>query len=256
MRGFIPPQTQEETVFCKKAYLLCEKTDKLHIKSFSTFLNLREKELFISQFNKFSGMKLDFYAGFEGDGERLIACVCHEYDEIYPYDYPISVLYSEINGDDKLNHRDFLGAIMNLMIKREYIGDIIVENDKCFIICHNQMAPIIISELKKVRHSFVDFEYYYQPVVYHRQVLQQKNVTVASLRLDAVVSAVLNCSRNEASTLIKQGLVSVNHLLSKRSDFEIMDDDVLSIRGRGKYKLSFDGSKSRKDRFFITYYKY
>ncbi|MBR4036287.1 MAG: DbpA RNA binding domain-containing protein, partial [Oscillospiraceae bacterium] len=227
-----------------------------HIRSFSTFLDLRQKELFVSQFNKFRGVKLDFYAGFEGDSERLIACVYDEYDQIYPYEYPISILRSEINGEDKLNHRDFLGAIMNLMIKREYIGDIIVEDNVCYIACHNQMAPIIISELKKVRHSFVDFDYYYEPVVYHRKYTQQKSVTVASMRADAVVSAVLNCSRNEASTLIKQGLVSVNHLIVKRSDFEIVDNDVISIRGRGKYMLSFDGAKSRKDRFFITYYKY
>ena len=256
MRGFIPPQSQEETVFCKKAYSICEKVEKVHSKAFSTFLDLRQKELFVSQFNKFSGIKMEFYAGIEGDSERTIACVCDEYDEIYSWDYPLCVLKSKINGEDKLSHRDFLGAIMNLMIKREYIGDIIVQNDECFIVCHNNMAPVIISELKKVRHSFVDFDYYDQPVNYTRQVSQSKSITVASMRLDAVISVVLNCSRNEGSGYIKQGLVSVNHLAVKRSDFEIIDNDVLSIRGKGKYKLSFDGSKSRKDRFFITYYKY
>ena len=256
MRGFIPPQNQEETVFCKKAYSICEKAEKMRMKSFSTFLDLRQKELFISQFNKFSGIKIEFSAGYTGDSERTIACVYDEYDEVFSWDYPISVIRSEINGDDKLTHRDFLGAIMNLMIKREYIGDILIENDICYIICHNNMAPVIISELKKVRHSFVDFEYYDQPVEYTRQISQQKSITVASMRLDAVVSAVLNCSRNEGSVLIKQGLVSVNHLLAKRVDFEIMDEDILSIRGKGKYKISFDGSKSRKDRYFITYYKY
>ena len=202
------------------------------------------------------GLKIDFYAGIDGDSERLIACVFDEYDEVFQYDYPISILKSEINGDDKLNHRDFLGAIMNLMIKREYIGDIIVEDDVCYIACHNQMAPIIISELKKVRHSFVDFEYYYDPVIYSRKYTRHKSVTVASMRADAVISAMLNCSRNEGSTMIKQGLVTVNHLDVKRADFEIVDKDIISIRGKGKYMISFDGAKSRKDRFFITYFKY
>lgn len=256
MRGFIPPQTQEETVFCKKVLTLCEKSEKFNIKTFSTFLDLRQKELFISQFNKCHGIKLDFYAGFDGDSERCIAGVCNEFDEIYTYDYPISILYSKINGEDKLTHRDFLGAIMNLMIKREYIGDILVKDDVCFIVCHNTMAPILISELKKVRHSFVDFEYYDKPLVYNRKISITKNTTVASLRLDAVVSAILNTSRSEANSLIKQGLVSINHLISKRIDFEMVDGDVLSIRGKGKYKLSFDGGKSRKDRYFITYSKY
>ena len=212
--------------------------------------------MFISQFNKFSGINLDFYAGFEGDSERCIACVYSQWDDVYTYDYPITILYSQIYGDDKLTHRDFLGAIMNLMLKREYIGDILVIDDKCYIACHNNMVPVIKSELKKVKRSFVDFEEYTKPLTYIRTVSLKKSVTVASLRLDAVLSAVLNISRSEAVTLIKQGLVSVNHLLSKHSDFEIMDGDVLSVRKHGKFKLCFDGTKSRKDRFFITYLKY
>lgn len=256
MRGFIPPQTQEEVVFCKKAFELCYKSEKLGFKSFSTFLDLRQKELFVSQFNKCSGIKLEFYAGFAGDSERCIACVYNEYDEVYTYDYPLVVLHSKIRGDDKLSHRDFLGAIMSLMIKREYIGDIIIENDECYIVCHTTMAPILRNELKKVKHSFVDFDFYDGELIYNRKISLSKSVTVASMRLDAVIGAVLNVSRNEASTMIKQGMVSVNHLLTKRSDFEIIDEDILSIRKYGKYKLCFDGGKSRKDRFFITYLKY
>ena len=256
MRGFIPPQNREETVFCKKAYEQCERTDKLGIKTFSTFLDLRQKELFISQFNKFSGLNLDFYAGFEGDSERLIACVYSQWDEVNTYDYPITLLHSQIYGEDKLTHRDFLGAIMSLMLKREYFGDIIVSGDECFIACHNNMVAVIKSELKKVRRSFVDFSEYEDILDYTRIVSQAKNVTVASMRLDAVMGAVLNISRSEAVSIIKQGNVSVNHLMTKHSDFEIMDGDILSIRKYGKYKLCFDGSKSRKDRFFITYLKY
>ncbi len=256
MRGFIPPRNSDETVFCKRAYSLCEKADRMGIKVFSEFLDLRQKELFVSQFNKFCGLYIRFYAGFTGDTERCVACVYSQWDEVYDYDYPIEILYSKIHGEDKLTHRDFLGAIMNLMIKREYIGDILVIDDSCYIACHTNMAPVIKGELKKVKRSFVDFDSYDLPLDYTRTVSRTKSVTVASMRLDAVISAVLNISRSESAALIKQGLVSVNHLMTKHSDFEIMDGDVLSIRKYGKYKLLFDGSKSRKDRFFITYLKY
>lgn len=256
MRGFIPPQTQEETVFCKKVVTLCEKAEMLGIKTFSIFLDLRQKELFSSQFNKFKGLKLEFFAGHNNDGERCMACIAPAYDEINSYDYPISVLHSPIDGQTKLTHRDFLGAFMNLMIKREFIGDILVSEDEVYIFVHNTMAPVIIKDLTQVGHSFVSLEYFYDEVKYTRPVQSEKNVTVASLRLDAVVSAVLNISRSEASTLIKQGYVSVNHLNSKQTDFEIIDGDVLSIRKYGKFKLSCDGGKSRKDRIFIKYYKY
>ncbi len=256
MRGFIPPQNSDETVFCKKVYSLCEKCHRTGIRFFSEFLDLRQKELFISQFNKFTGLNIDFYAGFTGDTERCIACVYNTWDQVYSYDYPIVVLYSKIKGEDKLTHRDFLGALMNLMIKREYIGDIIVDEDVCYIACHKNMAPVIRSELKNVKRSSVDFDDYNETLNYSRTLSASKTVTVASMRLDAVVSAVLNISRSEASSLIKQGMVSVNHLMSKHTDFEIIDGDVLSIRKNGKFKILTDGNKSRKDRLFITYLKY
>ena len=256
MRGFIPPQDTEETVFCKRAYSQCEKSDKMGIRTFSSFLDLRQKELFVSQFNKFSGLNIGFYSGFDGDTERCVACVYSQWDEVEKYEYPIVILRSDIRGEDKLTHRDFLGALMNLMIKREYIGDILVINDECYIACHKNMASVIRGELKKVKKSFVDFEEYTDYLHYTRTISRQKSVTVASLRADAVLGAVLNCSRSEASSLIKQGMVSVNHLALKHSDFEIIDGDILSVRREGKFRISADGAKSRKDRYFITYYKY
>ncbi len=256
MRGFIPPQNSEEITFSKRVYSLCEKCDKTGIKFFSEFLDLRQKELFISQFNKFSGLYIDFYSGFTGDTERCVACVYNNWDDVYTYEYPVIVLRSKIKGEDKLTHRDFLGSLMSLMIKREYIGDIILEEDLCYIVCHKNMAPIIKSELKSVKRSFVDFDEFNGELDYKRTISRQKTVTVASMRLDAVVGAVLNISRNEASAIIKQGMVSVNHLETKRTDFEIINRDVLSIRRYGKYKVLSDGNKSRKDRLFITYLKY
>lgn len=256
MRGFIPPQSPEETVFCKRVAELCERSQKLGIKCFSNFLDLRQKELFISQLNKYKDLKAEFYRGFDGDSERCIACVWDGIEPVYDWEYPVSIIYSRLYGEDKLSHRDFLGAIMSLKIKREFVGDIIVNEKDCYIVCHNTMAPVLIQELFEVKHSSTSFSYYDQPLTYNRVPSQTKSVTVASMRLDAVVGAVLSSSRSEATTLVKQGAVSVNHLAMKKGDFEIVDGDILSIRGKGKFKLCFDGGKSRKDRFFITYYKY
>ncbi len=256
MRGFIPPQTPEETVFCKRANELCVRSRKTGLKGFSTFLDLRQKELFISQLNKYKDLQVQFYSGYQGDSERCIACVWDGFDPVYEWEYPITILHSKLSGEDKLSHRDFLGAIMSLKIKRDFVGDIVVEGKDCYIVCHNTMAPVLIQELVGVRHSTTNFGYYDKPFTYTRVPSVTKSVTVASMRLDAVVGAVLSTSRSEATTLVKQGAVSVNHLEMKKGDFEIVDGDVLSIRGKGKYKLNFDGGKSRKDRFFITYHKY
>lgn len=256
MRGYIPPQTPEETLFCKKAEELCQRSRKTGVKMFSAFLDLRGQELFKAQLNKFKDLKADFYGGFSGDSERCIACVSDSLDTAEEWEYPITILYSKLSGEEVLSHRDFLGAIMSLKISREYVGDIIVSDKDCYIICHNNMAQILIDELVSVRHTSVSFSRYDGQFSYTRVPSVTKSTTVASLRLDAVVGAVLNISRSDATSLVKSGGVSANHLVVKKGDFEIMDGDVLSIKGHGKFKLIIDGGKSRKDRFFITYMKY
>ena len=145
---------------------------------------------------------------------------------------------------------------MNLNIKRDYIGDIIMEDGVCYIACHRNMSQLIIDELTQVGNSSVKFSIYTGELNYTRKVSLQKTVTVASYRLDRVIGAVLNISRSDSAVMIKSGLVSVNHLMTKKPDFETENGDVLSIRHYGKYKLICDGNKSRKDRFFITYLKY
>mgnify|MGYP004461999229 FL=1 len=196
------------------------------------------------------------YAGFQGDSERKIACVYSGDYEPESWYFPIDILVSKLEKDSDLNHRDFLGAIMNLKIKRDYIGDIIVEDGVCYIACHRNMSQLIIDELTQVGNSSVKFSIYTGELNYTRKVSLQKTVTVASYRLDRVIGAVLNISRSDSAVMIKSGLVSVNHLMTKKPDFETENGDVLSIRHYGKYKLICDGNKSRKDRFFITYLKY
>ena len=255
MRGFIPPQTPEESVLYKKYQKMCESCSAYGREQFSTFLNMRQKELFIARSNRFPDISLNFGYGFEGDGERCIACIRPEYDN-GDIVYPIDIIRTAIPSSSSVNHRDFLGAAMGLMIKRDYIGDIIVKEDECFMICHESVSSLIINELKSVGHISVKFDWYHEPIEYHRSYSQTGSATVASLRLDSVLSAVLRVSRSKSSDMIKAGLVEVNHLNVLKSDFEIDNEDVLSIRGQGKYLIGFDGNTSRKNRYYINFSKY
>ena len=118
---------------------------------------------------------------------------------------------SENGGNN--SHKDILGAAMGLKIKREYIGDIIIDNNSAFIICHKNIADIIIEELHGIKRSTVSFEYYDEPLKYIREYSEIRTATVASLRADSVVAALLNKSRTEAVKHIKQGNVKINHIL-------------------------------------------
>lgn len=255
MRGYIPPQNNEEAVFVKQASHILERADGLGRVQFTLFMDLRQQQLFSAQANKFPDLETTFLYGYEGEGER---CLCAVYPKGTDWQYmptPVVVLESDIY-DDSVSHKDFLGAAMGLKIKREYIGDIIVDGGQAYIVCHKNVADIITDELTGVKRTSVSFETREIPLVYHKQYSEIRTATVASLRADSVVAALLNKSRTEAVKQIKQGNVRVNQMEISQTDFEIFDNDIISIRYNGKYKVLCNGGRSRKDRIFIDIAKY
>lgn len=255
MRGYIPPQNNEEVVFVKKIYHTLDLAETLGCTQYTLFMDLRQQELFIAQANKFPGLEFQFFSGYIGDSERKLAAIHPNYMELYLEDLPIVVIKSKLL-DKSLSHKDFLGTTMSLKIKREYMGDIVVDNDNIYIICHKNIANILIDELIMVKKTPVSFEICDEKIYFQKEYSQIKTATVASLRADSVIAAVLNCSRSEAVKLIKQGNVRVNQLEISHTDFEMFDNDIISIKYKGKYKIFCDGGKSRKDRIFIKIAKY
>lgn len=255
MRGFIPPQNTQETVFVKRASELFIRALNLGVVQYSSFLDLRQQELFKAQSNRYKEVTVHFEYGYDGEGERCVAAVRPQNCYNDTTSCPIVVLYSKI-VDDSLTHRDFLGAIMSLRIIRDFIGDIIITDKTAYIIVHSNMAKIITDELCEVKNSSVKFEYLKKRLSYKREIDDLKAFTVASMRIDTVVSSLLNISRNDATKLVRQGMVSINHLEVTDIDFAMFDNDTISIKQRGKYKIFCDGKKSRKDRVFINFTKY
>ena len=255
MRGYIPPQNNEENVFVKKAIHTLELADGLQKPQFTLFMDLRQQQLFAAQANKYPGICVDYLCGYDGDGERRIASVYPEYSDADYVTSPIVVLKTDLS-DDNVSHKDFLGAAMGLKIKREYMGDILIKDKQAFMICHRNVADILIDELHGVKKSTVSFEYWDKPLQFTREYSEKRTATVASLRADSVVAALMNKSRTEAVKQIKQGNVKINHMDVLHSDFEVVDNDIISVKHFGKYKVFCDGSKSRKDRIFINIAKY
>ena len=113
---------------------------------------------------------------------------------------------------DELSHRDFLGALMNLGIKRELLGDIIVKDNCGYILCLEHIAPYICENLERVRHTSVKCEKSNLPNDLKNEP-EPTEIFAASKRIDVVIAAVYNLSRNETSKLIKAEKVFVNSRL-------------------------------------------
>lgn len=255
MRGYIPPQNSEENIFVKKVVRILELAQGIGNVQFTLFMDLRQQQLFMAQANKYPDVNVKLICGYDGEGERKLAVIYPDYIDFDNINPPVVLLRTSLY-DSKVTHKDFLGAAMSLKIDREYMGDIIVKEKEAFIICHKNVANILIEELTGVKRSNTSFEIWDKPLQFEKQYSEMRTSTVASLRADSVVAAVLNKSRSEAVKLIKQGNVKINQMDILHADFEVFDNDVISIRYNGKYKIFCDGAKSRKDRIFINIAKY
>jgi RNA-binding protein YlmH len=89
-----------------------------------------------------------------------------------------------------------------------------------------------------------------------RDQLKEASVTVASLRLDCVVSGLASCSRNRACELIESGMVSLNSQITEKITRTITGGDVLSIRRKGKFQIISAQDKTKKDRIILQYKAY
>ncbi len=162
------------------------------------------------------------------------------------------------SGFRALSHRDWLGSLMSLGIKREILGDIVVWDDfHAVLFCQTKGAAYLISELKKAGRDAVRAVPCRLPAGFvPRQQYVSIRGTVASPRADGVVRALCNVSREDAAALIQRGMVEINYDPIEEADRRIEPGDILSVRGYGKFKIDEVGQPTGRGRLHLTARKY
>lgn len=161
---------------------------------------------------------------------------------VKPKDFPqeelyFPVKYFKITNRSKfkeLEHKHYLGTIMSLGIKRELMGDLIVEDDSCYGIVSEEIFDFLIDNLKEVGRNPVTVE-----EVDRNQVpslkFEELVDSVSSVRLDNIVSVMINNSRSKGLELIETGEVSVNYVVDKEKNSTLKEGDIVTIRKKGKF---------------------
>lgn len=173
----------------------------------------------------------------------------------------VAAVYIHGSGYTRLSHRSFMGAVLALGIERDKIGDIIVRNERdAFVLCDEKMAVFLLSEpspLEYVGHDKVMIERYTIPADFDAgRSYEQVTDTIASARLDSVVSALTGLSREKAKAAVRSGTVYLNFIENTDCDSSVDGDDIISVRGFGKYKIVDVRIKTRKDRLRLSALKY
>lgn len=156
--------------------------------------------------------------------------------------------------DYSLTHRDFLGALTGDGISRDAIGDILVNDQekRADIVITEGILGYMLTSFSSVGRAKVEAcELTREQLYIPEQKTEIIKDTVASLRLDAVISSALGISRDKAATAVERGLVELNHFLCQKGEKILTEGDAITVRGFGKFILSQVGNLSKKGRIFI-----
>lgn len=215
-----------------------EQVQKYYEPRYTVFLDPSQVMKGVGVIEQFHDIKHLVTCGVQGLERNIIAIYPDSMDE-EELNLPVTALC--ISGQskfEKINHRDILGALMNLGIKREKIGDIIINDDKCYIIVYNDISYYIIINLSKIKHTSVKIDYVEFDHVSQKQDKFKEIVSnTASLRLDAILSCGFGESRSSIVGEIMKGNVKVNFTEVKENSYIINEGDIISLRGHGRIVL-------------------
>jgi len=216
--------------------------------TFTDFLSVAELEIYYENEKELRFASPKLFGGCDLSERKMIR-FGNEEELGYSQEFPITALSVKplLNKfADDLNHRDFLGALMNLGIKREMLGDIFVKDKQACVFCKENIAGFIVDNLTRIKHTSVKAEITDSIQDITAPDMEEKIIQVSSQRIDAVIARVCNLSRQEALTLFSEGLVYRNGRSCSENAVMLQPGDVISVRGKGKFEFSQQLSISRK----------
>ena len=214
--------------------------------AYSEFLTLYEQSLLNSM--RFE-TDVGTWGGFDS-AERRIACFKGR-DCIYQEDPPVvCICVTPVSRKyaDELSHRDFLGSLIGLGLRRELIGDIILSENTGYVFCLDSISDFIISELKKIRHTDVICKIVKEMPTSAGTDPGISRIVISSERLDAVISAVYKISRSESQKLFGIGKVFINGSVKECFTDSPKSGDIVSVRGIGRFIYEGVASETKKGR--------
>ncbi|MGL5347340.1 MAG: RNA-binding protein [Peptostreptococcaceae bacterium] len=216
------------------------------------FLNPYEVKNAIAILNSDGDIKYSVDGGYE-NAERSSIFIYPYYMEYEQIENTLRFIQIEGNFKFKsISHKDYLGALMNLGIKRETIGDIIIHENFCQVVVSNEICDFIIMNLTKVSRNNVSVrEISKSDIIQSSQNYKEVAFTVSSDRLDCIISGLYNISRQDSAKYINGERVYVNYEKITSTSKEIKDESLISVRGKGRAIVIKIGEITKKGRLKV-----
>ena len=247
----------EDRVLLAKVWDKIQAGIRRDIPASTCFLSPRELEMTRFLFGDVPG--LHTFGGYE-DAERKMLVYLPEYLEeasLLEEDSPVVCLRATYYEADTLSHRDFLGALMGAGIARETVGDICVGSGSCDFFVTAEIALYIAQNfLSAGRTKLSVQQIQLTEVSVPEPEIKEIRDTLASLRLDSVISSGFRIGRSLAAQYVTAGKAAIDGLPCEKPDKPIPEGCKVSVRGLGKIKLAAVGGQTKKGRISVTIHRY
>lgn len=218
------------------------------------FLSTSEAS-FVRTMPELKNSKYTFFGGYN-DAERVYFIAMPDWCDNPEETGIVNAFTFTYRKCDKLTHRDFLGTLMSLGIERETVGDILCEEGRTVAFVANSVSSYLAGQIEKVGGVGVSVtEGFIGPLPSFGE-LKEFTATIASLRLDSVVSALLNTSREKAKEVIFEKRVAVDSCICDKTTFCPSQSAKISIKGVGRFILCGANEHTKKGRIILNYKKY
>ena len=249
--------TPEDRMLLAKVWDKINAGIRRNIPGNTCFLSPRELDMTRYLFGDLEG--LHTFGGYDGAERQMLVFLPDYLDDtaLYEAESPLVCLRAKFYEGDCPSHRDFLGALMGAGIAREVLGDICVGKDSCDFFVTAEIAPYILQNFTSAGRAKVSLtQIPLSDVKVPEPEVKEIKDTLASLRLDSVISSGFRIGRSLASQYISAGKAAINGLPCEKPDKTVAEGDKISVRGMGKIKLRSVGGQTKKGRISVVIDRY
>ena len=228
----------------KKDYYTIEKNiNKIYRKESTNFLDPTTLKNIIT---KIKDIKYKIYYPYKDSDKAII------YTDTLP-----EIRLLEILSYDKLTHREIMGSLFGLNIDSELFGDIILTNNRYYIIIINSIYPLIINNLNIIgKHPIKLKEVPLEILDNYQRKYEEIELIVSSIRIDNVISSIIGTSREQIKKKFLDDEIILNYEVCHKLNYELKENDTFSIRRFGKYKYCGIIKETKKGNYLIKCLKY
>ena len=242
-----------------------EFVNKRNSVEYTEFLDMRQRQLLEKVMAE---LKVSNYVATGGykTAERTVLVIYPEkleeiiQNEQFDFNTIFAVVRISLPNELKgmYSHRDYLGAIIKIGMRREKVGDIITSKDGADLIVLKEAEKYITSGLKELtRFSKAEFQSLrLEELNIEEPKTQVIDIIIPSMRIDSIVSEIIRTSRAKAMTIIKEERVFINHELITKGSKEVKENDIITVRGKGRFKVGKIVNSTRKGNLVLKVEKY